>query len=77
MNLLVKCYSLLSQLSAVSVFTPESRTVPRHFNKILYYDQLLTCCSSAALDWHHVTFAAVPRGPRAATGTAILAFFYL
>jgi len=29
----LKCYSLLSQLTAVAVFTPKSRTLPRHFNE--------------------------------------------
>ena len=33
MNFLTKCYSLVCWLTALTVFTPKSRTVPSIFNE--------------------------------------------
>ena len=69
----VKCYSLLSQLLAVTVFTTKSNAMKRHFHvSPIYHNHTLLSAVQALLlqpqpphlARHHVTFAAVSNVPR-------------
>jgi len=64
------------------IFTDKSRTICRHFEKIQLRsaDQRDAAGSNEQpphLALRHVTVAAVPNGPYAATGVAILAYVFI
>ena len=76
MNFRTKRYSLLCWLNCSHGFYTQKQNSAKHFYEnivpmISYY--CVSAAAAARLDWHHVTFAAVPNRPCAAAGTPILA----